>query len=217
MVNHHTRVVVSILIVDAQAMVRRGIHAFLADEFPGAMIAEAATTDDAVRHLAARSWSLVILDVTIPGRDGLDTVPLIHTSDPDLPVLVLSAHAEEQLAIRALRAGAIGYITKDCTAAELITAVHKSLAGGMYVTARLAEVLARNVNARGRPPHETLSDREFQVLCLLAAGKSVKQIGVELALSDKTISTYRARILDKLGMSSNAELVRYALKARLVD
>src|SRR4029078_12893036 len=128
MVNHHTRVVVSILIVDDHAMVRRGIQAFLADEFPGAMIAEAASADDALRQLAARTWSLVILDVTMPGRDGLDALPLLHTSDPDLPVLVLSADAEEQLAIRALRAGAVGYITKDCTATELIAAVHKALA-----------------------------------------------------------------------------------------
>jgi DNA-binding NarL/FixJ family response regulator len=217
MVNQRTRGAAAILIVDDHAMVRRGIHAFLSDEFPAATIAEAATADDALRQLAERPWSLVILDVTMPGREGLDTLLLIHTSDPHLPVLVLSAHAEEQLAIRALRAGAIGYITKDCTAEELIAAVHKSLAGGMYVTARLAEVLARNVNARGRPPHETLSDREFQVLCLLAGGKSVKQIGVDLALSDKTISTYRARVLDKLGLHSNAELVRYALKAHLVD
>src|SRR5512138_3080531 len=128
MVNHRAGGAVAILIVDDQAMVRRGIHAFLADEFPSATIVEAETTDDAKRELAARAWSLVILDVTMPGRDGLDTLPLIHASDPDLPVLVLSAQAEEQLAIRALRAGAVGYITKDCTAAELIAAVHKALA-----------------------------------------------------------------------------------------
>jgi two-component system invasion response regulator UvrY len=208
---------VAMLIVDDHAMVRRGVRSFLEEAFPDAAIVEASTADGMPGQLAARPWSLVILDITMPGRDGLDTLGMVRATAPDVPVLVLSAYAEEQLAIRALRAGAIGYITSDCTPDELITATHKALSGGMYVTAHLAEVLARNVNARGRLLHETLSDREFQVLCLLAAGKSVKQIGVELALSDKTISTYRARVLDKLGMSSNAELVRYALKMRLVD
>ena len=207
-----------ILIVDDHAVVRRGIRSLLADAFPDAAITEAATVEAALRELPSRPWALVILDITLPDRDGLDVLPEIHASHPEVPVLVLSAHTEERFAIRALRAGAVGYLTKDSAPTDLIAAAHKALAGGMYVTPKLAELLARNVrNTRGRALHETLSDREFQVLCLLAGGKSVKQIGIDLALSDKTISTYRTRILAKMGMTTNAELVRYAIKMGLVD
>ena len=208
----------NILIVDDHAVVRRGIRALLAEEFPDAAISEASTINDALRELASRSWALVILDLTMPGRGGLDALPQIHSTYPDLPVLVLSAHAEEQYAIRALRAGAIGYVSKDSTLGELIAAARKALAGSVYVSAKLAEILAKDVRAKhGCPLHGALSDREFQVLRLLARGRSVKQIAVELALSDKTISTYRARMLDKMGMSSNAELVRYAIENGLID
>jgi two-component system, NarL family, invasion response regulator UvrY len=209
---------VNILTVDSHVVVRRGIRAILADELPGAVIAEAGAVDDALQLLASATWHLVILDIQMPDRDGLDVLPQIHASYPDTPVLVLSAHTEEQYAVRALRAGAVGYITKDSAVEELVAAMHKALAGGMYLTARLAEALARGTRkGHGRPLHETLSDREFQVLRLLAAGRSVKQIAADLVLSDKTISTYRARILEKMAMTSNAELVRYAVKTGLVD
>jgi two-component system invasion response regulator UvrY len=208
----------NILLVDDHMIVRRGLRELLAEEFPDASIVEAANAEEALRHIHASAFQLVILDIAMPGRGGMDALPQIHAAHPEMPVLVLSAHAEEQYAIRALRAGAVGYLTKDSASDELILATRKALAGGTYITTSLAEHLARDMRkAQGRPAHEMLSDREFQVLKMLAAGKPVKQIAAELSLSDKTISTYRARLLDKLDMSSNAELVRYALEAGLVD
>jgi two-component system invasion response regulator UvrY len=212
---------VNILIVDDHAIVRRGIRELLAEAFPSASCIEATSAEDALRILASKTctaWALIILDIAMPGRGGLDALPQIHADHPETPVLVLSGHAQEQYAIRALRAGAVGYLTKDSATEELVTAAHKALAGGTYVGASLAEQLARDVrNALGRPLHEMLSDREFQVMRMLATGRSVKQIGVDLSLSEKTISTYRARVLAKMAMTSNADLVRYALKIGLVD
>jgi DNA-binding NarL/FixJ family response regulator len=208
----------NVLVVDDHAIVRRGIRELIAEAFPDASVTEATNADEVLARLDPWPWNLVILDIAMPGRGGMDALPQIHGAHPDTPVLVLSAHAEEQYAIRALRAGAVGYLTKDSATEELVLAVHKVLAGGTYVSASLAEYLARGIgNANGRPLHESLSDREFQVFCMLAAGKAVTQIAAELSLSDKTISTYRARVLEKLGMSSNAELVRYAIAAGLVD
>jgi DNA-binding NarL/FixJ family response regulator len=208
----------NVLVVGDHAIVRRGIRELIAEAFPDASVSEATNANDVLSRLDPWPWHLVILDIAMPGRGGMDALPQIHQAHPDTPVLVLSAHAEEQYAIRALRAGAVGYLTKDSATEELVLAVRKVLAGGTYVSASLAEHLARGLrNADGRPVHETLSDREFQVFRMLAAGKAVTQIAVELSLSDKTISTYRARVLEKLGMSSNAELVRYALAAGLID
>ncbi len=208
----------NILIVDDHAIVRRGVRELLAEAFPEAAIREAITAEAALAELPSATWALIILDIEMPGRGGLDALPQIHATCPETPVLVLSAHSEEQYAIRVLRAGAAGYLTKDGAAAELVVAARKVLTGGTYVTSKLAEHLARDVrNALGRPLHETLSDREFQVLRMLATGKPVKQIGAELSLSEKTISTYRSRILCKMNMSSNADLIRYALQAGLID
>lgn len=208
----------NVLVVDDHAIVRRGIRELIAEAFPVASVTEATNANDVLSRLEPWPWQLVILDIAMPGRGGMDALPQIHAAHPETPVLVLSAHAEEQYAIRALRAGAVGYLTKDSATEELVTAVRKVLAGGTYVSASLAEHLARGIHsANGRPLHEMLSDREFQVLRMLAAGKAVTQIAAELALSDKTISTYRARVLDKLGMSSNAELVRYALAAGIIE
>jgi DNA-binding NarL/FixJ family response regulator len=209
---------VNVLVVDDHAIVRRGIRELITEAFPDASVTEAVNADDAVCRLEPWPWHLVILDIAMPGRGGMDALAQIHGAHPETPVLILSAHAEEQYAIRALRAGAAGYLTKHSATEELVLAVRKVLAGDTYVSASLAGHLARGLrNANGRPLHETLSDREFQVFRLLAAGKAVTQIAVELSLSDKTISTYRARILDKLEMSSNAELVRYAIAAGLID
>lgn len=208
----------NVLVVDDHAIVRRGIRELIAEAFPDASLTEATNAEDVVGRLEPWPWHLLILDIAMPGRGGMDALPQIHRAHPETPVLVLSAHAEEQYAIRALRAGAVGYLTKDNATEELVTAVRKVLAGGTYVSASLAEQLARGVrNVNARPLHETLSDREFQVLRMLAAGQAVTQIAAELSLSDKTISTYRARVLDKLGMSSNAELVRYAIAAGIID
>ncbi len=204
--------------VDDHAVVRRGVRELLADEFPDCEVVEAASGEDAVSLFTVSSWDLVVLDLAMPGRGGLDALKRILHHRSEMPVLVFSAHAEDQYAIRALRAGARGYVTKQSPSEELVVAVHKLLGGAAYVSASLAEHLASMITAKPeRPPHEALSDREMQVLRLLAIGKSVKEIGHELALSDKTISTYRARILDKMNMRTNAELMRYALRAGLVD
>jgi DNA-binding NarL/FixJ family response regulator len=209
---------VRFLVVDDHAVVRRGVRELLAESFPACEVVEAATGEDAVRIIAEGRWDLVVLDIAMPGRGGLDALKELQIRRPQVPVLVLSAHAEDQYAARALRAGALGYVTKQSATDELVTAVHKLLAGTPYVSASLAEHLATIVtHAPERPPHETLSDREMQVFRMLASGKSVKEIGAELTLSDKTISTYRARVLDKMNLRSNAELMRYALRLGLVD
>ena len=206
------------LVVDDHAVVRRGVRELLADAFADCEVVEAATGEDAERVFAEGEWDLVVLDLAMPGRGGIDALKGLQSRRPQVPVLVLSAHAEDQYAIRALRAGARGYVTKQSASDELVTAVRKLLAGTPYVSASLAEHLASVLaHAPERPPHEALSDREMQVFRMLASGKSVKEIGAELRLSDKTISTYRARVLEKMNLRSNAELMRYALRSGLVD
>jgi DNA-binding NarL/FixJ family response regulator len=209
---------VRFLVVDDHAVLRRGVIGLLTDAFPDCEVAEAESGEEAVLLFEAGSWDLVVLDLAMPGRGGLDALKQIHAHQPDVPVLVLSAHAEDEYAVRALRAGARGYVTKQSASEELVLAVRKLLGGTAYVSASLAEHLASLLtHAPERAPHESLSDREMQVFLMLASGKSVKEIGAELTLSDKTISTYRARVLEKMNMKTNAELMRYALRAGLVD
>jgi two-component system invasion response regulator UvrY len=206
------------LLVDDHALLRRGLRELLGEEFPGAEFDEAASGPLAIEQVKKTPFSLLVLDLAIPGRDGLDVLKEVHQLIPRMPVLVLSVHAEEQYAIRALRAGAVGYITKESAPEELCKAVRRVLEGGKYVSASLAEKLATNLSTHdGSPLHESLSDRELQVLRMLAFGKSVKDIGGELALSEKTISTYRARLLEKMTMKTNADVMRYALRAGLVE
>jgi len=208
-----------ILLVDDHAVVRRGLRELLAEEFPGAEFGEAASGAEALAEIGGRRWDLVLLDVSLPGRDGMEVLKEALALQPGVRILILSAHGEDQYAIRAIRAGAVGYVTKNAAPSELAVATRKVLDGGKYVTPALAEAMVASLagaNA-GRPPHEALSDRELQVLRMLATGKSVKEIGAELALSEKTVSTYRTRILVKMSMRSNAELMRYALSAGLVD
>jgi two-component system invasion response regulator UvrY len=207
-----------ILVVDDHAVVRRGARELLAEEFPDAAFDEAATGEDAVARAAETAFDLVVLDLSMPRRGGLEALQDLRASRPAMPVLVLSHHAEEQYAVRAFRAGARGYITKESAPEELIGAARRVLAGGKYVSPALAEQLAAALADGGHaPPHETLSHRELQVLRMIALGKAVKQIAAELALSDKTVSTYRARVLEKMKMESNADLMRYALRAGLVE
>ncbi len=207
-----------VLLVDDHSIVRRGLRELLGEEFAGAEFGEAASGPEALEQVAREPWTLVVLDVSIPGRDGLEVLDQIHTHHPEVQVLMLSGHDEQQYAMRALRAGASGYVTKETAPEELCRAVRKVLAGGRYVSSALAEKLADQLARAGeRAPHELLSNREMQVMKLLARGRSVKEIGGELSLSEKTISTYRTRILDKMNLKSNAELMRYALKAGLVD
>lgn len=209
-----------ILLVDDHAVVRRGLRELLGEEFPRAEFCEAGSGGEALCQIAKRPWGLVILDVSLPGRDGLDILKEALALRPGIPIMVLSVHGEDQYAIRALRAGAAGYVTKETAPEDLTAAVRKILQGGKYVSPRLAEKMVAALATRDgsrQLPHEGLSDRELQVLRMLAVGKSVKEIGADLALSEKTISTYRTRIIGKMSMRSNAELMRYALRAGLVD
>jgi DNA-binding NarL/FixJ family response regulator len=210
--------VISILIADDHAILRRGLKEILADELEGARLDEAGNAQEVLAQLQSRTWDLVILDITMPGRSGLDLLRDLQQLRPKLPVLVLSMHPENQYAKRVLRAGAAGYMNKETAPKELVKAVRKVLAGGRYVSAELAEKLAADLSAdAARLPHERLSDREFEVLRMIASGKTASQIAEELHLSVTTVSTYRARILEKMGMTNNAELMRYALDNRLVD
>ena len=209
-----------ILLVDDHAVVRRGLRELLGEEFPSAEFGEAASGAEALAQIAKRPWGLVILDVSLPGRDGLEILKEALALRPGVPIMMLSVHAEDQYAIRALRAGAAGYVTKETAAEDLTAAVRKILQGGKYVSPLLAEQMVAALATRDGTTqllHEGLSDRELQVLRMLAVGKSVKEIGLEIALSEKTISTYRTRIGSKMNLRSNAELMRYALRAGLVD
>jgi len=210
--------VISILIADDHAILRRGLKEILADELEGAILDEAGNAQEVLAQIQSRAWDLVILDITMPGRSGLDLLRDLQQLQPKLPVLVLSMHPENQYAKRVLRAGAAGYMNKETAPKELVKAVRKVLAGGRYVSAALAEKLAADLSAdAARLPHERLSDREFEVLRMIASGKTASQIAEELHLSVTTVSTYRARILEKMGMTNNAEMMRYAMDNRLVD
>jgi len=166
----------------------------------------------------AEHWDVLVLDMSMPGRGGLDVLKDVRRERPLTKVLVLSMHPEDQFAVRLLKAGASGYLTKETAPAELVVAIRKILTGGKYISSTLAEKLAFDLDRDSdKPLHELLSDREFQVLRMLAAGRTVQQIADELLLSAKTISTYRARILEKLNLKSNAEMIRYAIHNRLIE
>ncbi len=199
-------------------MVRRGLKQILAEEFKRASFGEARNAQEALDLVWKEDWDVVVLDITMPGRSGLDVLREIKRSRPRLPVLVLSMHPENQFAVRVLKRGAAGYMTKESAPEELVGAIKKVLAGGRYVSNSLAEKLATYLSSEtSRPPQELLSDREFQVLRLLASGKIVSEIARELSLSVKTISTYRTRILEKMGLRNNAELMHYAIQHQLVE
>jgi two-component system invasion response regulator UvrY len=209
---------IRIIIADDHAAIRRGVKDILADESDMEIGAEASTAQELLDLVRKQAWDAVVLDISLPGRSGLEVLSELKQERPSLPVLVHTMHSEDQFAVRALRAGAAGYLTKDSPPAELVKALRKIVAGGKYVGQSLAEKLAVNVDANSdRAPHEALSDREFQVLRLLASGKTVSEIADGLSLSVKTISTYRSRILDKMKMKNNAELMRYALQHKVVE
>jgi len=191
--------------------------ALLSDEFPGATFGEASDILQALAQLARTKWDVALLDITLPGKSGLDLLKELKAEWPSLPVLVLSGHPEDQFAVRVLKAGGGGYLTKESAPEELAKAIRKILAGGQYVSPALAEMLAVGVKKDStRTPHETLSDREYEVMSHIAAGKTVTEIAEELSLSVKTISTYRTRVLEKLGVKNNAKIVQYALRNGLV-
>jgi len=207
-----------VLVADDHAIVRQGLKMILTEEFSSLIFGEAQHGQELLAQLQKGQWDVVVLDITMPGRSGLDVLKELRQLYPKLPVLVLSMHPEDQFAVRMLKAGASGYLTKENVPEEVVKAIRKVLGGGRYVSASLAEKLAFDLQTNlEKAPHEALSDREYQVLCMIASGKTVKEIGHELALSIKTISTYRTRILDKLNMKTNAELTHYAVKNNLVD
>jgi two-component system, NarL family, invasion response regulator UvrY len=207
-----------ILLADDHAVVRHGLKQILADEFKRAEFGEARNAHEALRLVWNERWDVVVLDITMPGRSGLEVLREIKKSKPKLPVLVLSMHPENQFALRVLKRGAAGYMTKESAPDELVGAIKKVLAGGRYVSASLAERLASYVSSdTQQPAQELLSDREFQVLRLIASGKMVSEIAKELSLSVKTISTYRTRTLEKMGLRNNAELMHYAMQHHLVE
>jgi two-component system, NarL family, invasion response regulator UvrY len=206
-----------ILIVDGHDVVRAGVMSIL--EPLGAVFGEAGDVSQALRLAREQSWDLVILDLPLAGRNALQQLlKQLKQIHPELPVLIFSMHSEEQYARRAFKAGAAGYITKESSRRELVEAVNKVTEGGRYVSAAMTERLIIDIQRdTTRPLHEGLSDREFEVMYLIASGKTVGQIGESLFLSPKTISTYRARILEKMGFKTNAELMLYAIQNNLVD
>jgi len=211
---------IRILIADDHDIVHRGLKQIVADEPDMVVAGEAKTGHEALMLIRQQRWDVVVLDLSMPGRGGLDVLKELRQERRRVPVLVLSMHPEEQFAVRALRLGAAGYLTKDSAPAELVKAIRKAVTGGRYVSASLAEKLAGHLGgdtSDERSPHEILSDREYLVLRLIASGKSVSTIADELALSVNTISTYRTRILEKMGMTNNAELTHYAISRGLIE
>ena len=207
-----------VLIVDDHAILRRGLRALLSDAFRETAFGEASNAEQALEQLGKKVWDVALLDITLPGKSGLDLLKELKAARPKLPVLVLSVHPEDQFAVRVLKAGAEGYLTKESAPEELMKAIRKVMAGERYVSPTLAEKLAVGVRKDStRTPHETLSDREYEVMCRIASGRTVTEIAAELSLSVKTISTYRARILEKLGVKNSAEITRYAMRNGLVS
>jgi DNA-binding NarL/FixJ family response regulator len=209
---------IKILIADDHAVVRRGLHDMILDAGDMRVAGEAASHPETLRLTSEGDFDLVILDLNMPGGNGLDTLKQIKILKPTLPVLVLSFRPEKQYAARVLKTGGAGYLTKDSAADEMLAAIRKVLAGGTYVSSALAEQLAQNLfKDPEKPIHDTLSNREYQVLCLIASGHTVSDISQEMSLSIKTVSTYRTRILQKLSMHNNSELTRYAIENGLID
>jgi two-component system invasion response regulator UvrY len=209
---------VKILIADDHTIVREGLKQILRQTQDVVVADEAASGEEVIQRVSHHDYDLVLLDISLPGRSGLDILKQVKSMRPQLPVLVLSMHPEEQYAIRSIRAGASGYLTKESASEELIDAIRKVAKGRRYITASLAEKLAFQMEANGKATlHEALSDREYQVLCMIASGKTAGEIALALSLSVKTISTHRTRILKKMGMQNNAQLTHYAIKQNLVD
>lgn len=208
---------INILIADDHSVVRRGIKQILSEETDLNVSGEASNSEEIFRHLDNAKWDLLILDITMPGKSGLDILIDLKKMKPEMKILILSMHPEEEIAIRALKTGADGYLNKDSVPGELIRAIRKVTGGGKYISSNLAETLIFSTGKESpKQPHEELSEREFQVLCLLASGHSLTQIAEKFSLSVKTISTYRSRILEKMNLKSNVDITHYAIKHKLV-
>ncbi|MBC7962516.1 MAG: response regulator transcription factor [Steroidobacteraceae bacterium] len=209
---------IRVLIADDHPIYRKGLLQILMETPDMFAVYEAGSGEEALAKVCDNDYDLVLLDLSMPGRGGLDALKVLKSHYPKLPVLVLSMHPEEQYAVRALRAGASGYLNKECAWHELVNAIHKVLEGGKYVSAALAENLASNLgNNANKPLQEVLSDREYQVFRMIASGKTVGAIATELSLSVKTISTHRVRILEKMRLKNNTELIHYFASNRLCD
>lgn len=205
------------LIIDDHAIVRKGLAQLLTEEFPDSEIVEAIDGTEVYEKTKSKIWDVILLDISMPGRNGMDILKQLRADNIKAPILILSMHPEEIYGPRVLKAGANGFLNKESATEELVAAVHKVLAGRKYISESLAEKLAEGAGEREeKPAHETLSDREMQVLQLLSSGETVSEIAVSLSLSVNTISTYRNRLLEKLYLNNNAELTRYALDNKLV-
>lgn len=208
---------IKVLIADDHLLVREGLKQILAGTADIVVSGEAGTGQEILNVVSENSYDVILLDISMPGRSGVDILKQLRAMKPDIKVLILTMHPEEQYAIRALKAGAAGYLTKDSASDELISAIRAVASGRKYVSPSLAETLASYFETgTGKPLHENLSDREYEVMCMIASGKTNKEIAVELSLSAKTISTYRTRILDKMNMRSSAELTHYAIQNELI-
>ena len=209
---------IHVIIADDHPVVRQGLIRILAEEADMALAAEAASGQELLDKLDKADCDVVLLDVSMPGRGGLDILAELRRHYPKIPVLVLSVYPEDQFGLRVLKSGAAGYMNKETACDQLVNAIRKVHGGGKYVSANLAEKIAADLATDTRlPPHETLSHREYQVMCLIASGKTVSEIARELCLSQKTISTHRTRILEKMGMKTSAQLTYYAIQNNLID
>ena len=210
---------INILLADDHPYLRRGLQQILIDAFPGAMIGEASNVPELLEQAQKLRWDVVVLDLAMPGRGGLEGLHELKRLLPHLPVMVLSVHPEDQFAVRVLRAGGADYLTKESAPQELVQAIKVISSGGKYITPKAAELLALHLHQHGdhdQPLHSSLSDREDQVFRLIAGGRTITEIADQLSLSIKTISTYRTRILEKLNLKTNADLARYAVQHHLL-
>jgi two-component system invasion response regulator UvrY len=209
--------VIRIVIADDHELIREGVKKIIRSSKDMRIVGEAADIAGTVQLVAQHAPDIIILDIGLPGYDGLEGLAEVRRRFPDIPIIILSMHPEERFAIRALKTGATGYITKAMAAEELVRAIRKAVAGGCYISPTLADLLAKDVRDPGnRPSHERLTDRELQIVSLLGSGKQVKQIAAELSISVSTVNTYRNRVFVKMGLRSNAALIRYAVEHGLV-
>jgi len=208
---------IRVLVVDDHQVVRAGVRQFLADA-SDITVSEASDGEQALERIRTGSWEVVLLDLTMPGRSGLEVLFELKDRSTKVRVLVFSIHSDEASVVRALKEGAAGYLTKDCTPQELVKAIRRVAGGGHYVMAELTDALVVSLQTDDeRPPHERLSDREYEVMCLLSRGRSLHEIAHHLSLAESTVSTYRARILEKMNLSNNAEVTRYAIDHGIYD
>jgi len=209
---------ITVLVADDHAIVREGLKQILLRTGDIVVEAEAKNAQEVMRLVRERDWDIVLMDMSMPGRSGLDLIKQVKSEKPKLPILILSMHEEEQYAVRAIRAGASGYLNKDSASELLVSAIRKVVSGGMFVSQSAGELLARDMK-RGSdvPPHTLLSDREFQVFSMIVRGKTVTDIAAELSLSVKTVSTHKTHVLEKMNLANQSELVRYAIAHRLLD